>query len=177
MGAPTVHPPEDRLAIQLVRAHGLASHLIAWWGFGWDGYSHADAVLPDGSLLGARSDRIKLSDGERLLPGVRVRPAGYERWERRTLFWRSATPQLAQAWREGLKGKCGTAYDKDGILRLILGRQPQDDGRDFCSCLQLVELQELGVIGDLSVAPQQVSPTALGMVLSALKWNIEELPV
>jgi len=165
-----------RIAIQLVRAPGLISHAISWWGSGWNGYSHADLVLSDGSLLGARSDTVKLKDGTKIKPGVQVRPQGYARWERRTLFWKAATPAMVGAFERSARAKLGTAYDKDGILRLILGKQPLDDGRDFCSCLALTVLQAIGEVGTLSMVPQQVSPDSLGLVLSALKWNRQEMP-
>jgi len=163
----------------LVRGRGLISHGIAWWGFGWNGDSHADAVLPDGSLLGARDDRIKIKDGRVIPPGVQVRPAGYKRWERRTLYWKPTTKERAQAWRDALLAVAdrGTAYDREGILRLILGEQPIDDGKYFCSCLMIAKLQECNEVGKLPVAPQQVSPTALGMLLGGLDWSWKELPV
>ena len=164
-----------RIAVQLVRAPGLLSHAIAWWGSGWDGYSHGDILLSDGTLLGARSDRVKLKDGKSIPPGVQVRPQGYARWERRTLFWKSANASLVGAFERAARAKLGTAYDKDGILRLILGREPLDDGNDFCSCLIMTALQEVSEVGPLSLVPQQISPDSCGLVLSALKWNRQEM--
>ncbi len=173
---PAVHPL-GMITIQLVRAPGWMSKAIAWWGSSWNGYSHADIVLSDGRLLGARSDRIKLKDGTTIPAGVQVRPDDYGRWERRTLF-NAIVPLVEQSLFENWAlQKVGDAYDRDGILRLILGRKPVEDGSYFCSCLILSDLQAQGIVGKLAAAPQDVSPDGLALVLSALKWTQQEIPV
>jgi hypothetical protein len=162
-----------RLAIQLVRGTGLASRAIAWWGGGWNQYSHTDAMLPDGSLLGARSDRT----GGRPA-GVQIRPADYQRWLRRTLYTRAVTQEQQAAWVTELRGYVGVPYDRAGILRLVEGKPPKDDGRWFCSALQLAVLQSLGYVNTpLSEPPQAVTPDGLALLLSGLGWQAQELPV
>ena len=160
------------LAVRLVRGPGLFSHLISWWGGPYDGYSHADIRMPDGRWLGARSDRISGP------PGVQIRPADYGVWQRQTLFTRSVSVDEQARWLAAAQAKIGTAYDRAGILRLILGEKPVADGKDFCSCLVIVVGQEIGRIPrELTQAPEDVSPNGLGLGLSMGGWAMTEIPV
>lgn len=112
-----------RIRLQFVLGASLSSRLIAWYGQGYGGYSHVDAVLPDGRLLGARSDAVG-----GVYPGVRVRPANYEKWVRRTLVELPVTESRAHAWVEALQRQVGCQYDKQAILGFILGRREHTKG-------------------------------------------------
>lgn len=153
---------------QFVLGQGWSSRLIAWWGSGYRGYSHVDAILPDGSCLGARSDVITPKGQVAIPAGVEIRPPAYEKWKRRTVVTLSVTDIEAKAWEDCLKGERGKPYDSSDILGLIIGRPLSSDGHWICSALQTYALEQIGRLPKLSVIPQQVSPNTLLTVLSAL---------
>lgn len=168
-----------RLAIQNVRGRGLSSHLIAWWGCGWNGYSHSDALMHDGRLVGARSDRIgTLLNGDPAPAGIQSRQPFYDRWVRRTVYFKEVPAARADEWEALAAADIGTRYDKAGIWRLIVGEQPVVDGWWFCSAYQIDRLQQLGEVRkDLCVPPQQCTPDDLALILSVVGWQSQELPV
>jgi hypothetical protein len=59
------------IKLRFVRGLDFSSRVFAWFYAGH--LSHVDAVMPDGSLLGARSDVIK-----DIPTGVQIRPPRYE---------------------------------------------------------------------------------------------------
>src|SRR5271170_1356882 len=75
--------------VQFVLGEGISSSAIAWFGGGT--FSHVDAIMPDGTLIGARSDIIYplMPDGttsvKPIPAGVQRRPAGYEVWKKRVV--------------------------------------------------------------------------------------------
>jgi hypothetical protein len=154
-----------KIAWQFVLGSGLSSRLISWWGNGYGGYSHVDAILPDGTCLGARSDQIGL-----YAPGVQIRAAGYEHWKKRCVATLEVTPQIASAWETYLLSQVGKEYDKGNIVDFITGAKPADDsGQWICSALQCQALEVSGCLAHpLPTPPQQVTPNTLLDVISAL---------
>lgn len=145
--------------LQFVLGADFSSRLIAWYGQGYGGFSHVDAVLPDGSLLGARSDRVGGKP-----PGVQIRSAGYETWKRREVveipceFWQ------AGAWLDCLEAKVGDEYDKGAIIAFITGDRDHDQGHWICSAAQTDALETAQLLPSLPVPPQQVTPDALRLI-------------
>lgn len=146
---------------QLVRGAGISSSLIAWQGSGI--YSHADIVLPDGRLLGARSDAV---GGQP--PGVRVRPAFYETWKHRTLFALDATPEQEKLFYDFALAQEGKPYDSRAIVAFLVNRNWRDTAAWFCSELVAASLEHSGRCPHLFTTAQKVTPVGLAMVLSAL---------
>jgi len=144
------------IQLQFVKGSGVGSRLIAWWAMGYAGFSHVDAVLPDGSLLGARSDAIGGKP-----PGVQIRPAGYEAWSRRCVVTISSDQQQAARWETFLRSQIDSGYDKADILGLILGIPLASPGHWICSALQFRALQVIGKVPDMAITPQQVPPNML----------------
>lgn len=157
------------ITIQLVRGSGVSSRLIAWWGNGYDGFSHVDAVLSTGELLGARSDVIKpLGGGPAIPAGVQIRPPAYERWDKRVVIDIPSTPSETSMWEGYLRKQINDGYDQSDILGLILGTPMSTAGHWICSALQTDALQYVKKIGPLGIPPQQVTPNTLGAVVMAI---------
>jgi hypothetical protein len=139
--------------LQFVLGSGLSSRLISWWGQGYGGYSHVDAVLSDGMLLGARSDAVG-----GVQPGVRIRPPEYEKWHRRCLVTIPATALEDDAWETWLRDHVGLGYDETDILGLILGRPMMTAGHWICSAIQRRVLRVVGKLPQKSPEIDQQCP-------------------
>jgi hypothetical protein len=151
-------------AVSLVLGADLLSEGIAWWGQGYGGFSHADAILPTGEYLGARSDH---AGGKP--PGVQVRPPRYERWKRQVILELPFTAEQTTAWLKFLMSQEGLGYDQGDILGLIIGRPLMTAGHWICSALQFDAVQHPTVAwlpADLPVIPQQVSPNGIFLAFS-----------
>lgn len=161
---PSADPP-DTLQLQYVRGRGLVSSAIMLFSGGL--VSHVDVVLPDGSLVGARSDRIKV--GERKYDsGVQIRPPSYEPWDGRVvveLRCRRSQKAAAVNWLMHQRGK---PYDHVGILAFIGNRDWRDPSAWFCSELVTAMLEHAGIIGHVFWPASKITPAAsLGMVTAA----------
>lgn len=149
------------MRLQFVCGQDLSSKLIAWYGNGYGGWSHVDAVLPDGSLLGARNDAIGSVPA-----GVQVRPPNYETWARSAVVEVPATPEEASQWEGWLKTQVGIHYDQQAIIGFILGRKDTDTGRWICSALQTRALIRANLMHPLPVPDSQVTPDALFLLVT-----------
>ncbi len=99
--------------LQFVCGDDLSSDVIAWFSAGH--FSHVDALLDDGRLLGARSDFVGGKPA-----GVQIRPADYSKWSRRVIFTLPATPQQEAAYLNFLYGQIGKPYDKTANMGIRL---------------------------------------------------------
>lgn len=150
------------IRLQFVLGAGLSSRLIAWYGQGYGGWSHVDAVLSDGSLLGARSDWIK-----GIKPGVRIRPPKYETWIRRAVVEIRSTEAQAIAWEEWLRKQEGCPYDQGAIWAFITGKRQHTAGRWICSACQFGALEKMHILHPASIPPSQVTPDTLFMLTTS----------
>lgn len=149
------------IKIRCVLGPDLASSLIGWFSAGY--FSHVDAVLPDGTLLGARADSIP----EGMPPGVQIRPAGYEKVVRATVFTLLGTTTFEEANFYGfLKAQIGKPYDKPAILGFVFGRNWAQPDSWFCSELIAAALIASGIIRPLYFPPNKVTPAALANILT-----------
>lgn len=160
------------IAIQFVLGADWSSRFIAWYGQGYGGYSHVDAVLADGSLIGARSDRIG-----GVSPGVQHRPANYARWKRRTLVTFPHTEGAYPGWVSWLDRQIGAGYDKGDILGFILGVSLMQEGHWICSALQDAALEQKQLLPPTPIPPQQITPNSLYLMCIAAGATSKELPV
>lgn len=156
---------------QFVLGSGVSSRLVAWYGQGYGGWSHVDAILSDGTCLGARSDTIR-HDGMTYPPGVQIRAAGYEAWVRRSVIEIRCPQPNEVIWEDFLRSQVGCQYDKADILGFVLGRELKTDGEWICSALQLAGLEHAGILHKLHVTPQQCPPNMLFTVLDTLGGTI-----
>lgn len=142
--------------LSFVLGADLSSRLIAWYGQGTGGWSHVDAELPDGSLLGARSDWIG-----KIQPGVRVRPPNYEKWIRRAVVEIPGSQFKVAEWESWLRKQVGRQYDEGAIWSFIVGAKDHQPGRWICSACQFEGLERIGLLHRTTLEPSQVTPDAL----------------
>jgi hypothetical protein len=137
-----------------------------------DGWcTHVEAVMPDGTLLGAHLDG-----------GVQARPAGYDKAEMtRELFVEIKDPyapdeivrvggngKLARenVFHDFLRAQVGKPYDTEAVLGLGVGRNWRTADSWFCSELIAAALEACGYLPRLSAADNHISPRDLLLVLS-----------
>lgn len=151
----------DSITLQFVLGGGIASSTIAWFSQGH--FSHVDAVMPDDSLLGARSDVI---DG--IPSGVRVRPEKYESWKKVTRFTIPCKPNQYMLWWHFLNRQLKQPYDHLAILAFAVDRDWRDPNSWICSELQSAALEAAGIIPRLYLAANKITPVMCAMVCSAI---------
>lgn len=148
--------------LQFVLGAGLSSRLIAWWGQGYGGFSHVDAVMGDGWLLGARFDKVGGKPA-----GVQVRPPLYENWKYRRTLDMPCTALQQLKWTDYLHSQIGCQYDSADIWGFVIGREMKETGHWICSALQLSALQIAGILPHTEITPQQCPPNMLKAMLEA----------
>jgi hypothetical protein len=129
-----------------------------------DGWcTHVEAVMPDGTLLGAH-----------LVGGVQARLVGYDKAEMtRELFVElhaaDATiyaPDIENVFYIFLRTQLGKPYDTEAVLGLGVGRNWRNADSWFCSELIAAALETCGYLPRLSAADNHISPRDLLLVLS-----------
>lgn len=148
------------LTFQCVKGRGFSSGEIAWFGGGI--FSHVDCVLPDGRLLGARSDKIAGP------AGVQIRPAGYEDWKTRVQFSIQTNAHQEKRFYDFLNLQVGKPYDPLAIWGFVFGRAWRDTDAWICSELQCAALEEAKIVKPLYLASNRITPNAFALLLSAL---------
>jgi hypothetical protein len=149
------------IVLQFVEGSGLGSGMIKWFGHG--AFSHVDAVLPDGTLLGARNDDI---DG--VPAGVQIRPASYVADEHVRRISLPASDAQATAFYDFMHAQIGKPYNKIGIVAFAVNASWSSVGAWFCSQVVTAALQAAAWLRDLSEPPNKIDPDDLFLILSAL---------
>ncbi len=144
---------------------GPVSRAIAWFSSG--PFSHVDIVMPNGSLLGARSDEI---DG--CPAGVQIRRKNYEKWKKRVVMSLAVGPMQERQFYDFLHLQVGRPYDRTAIWGFATGRDWRDPGEWFCSELGAAAAEQCGLIPTLYTPTNKVTPVALATVLSAVGAQI-----
>lgn len=167
---PTVNSPKtSSVRLSFVAARAFSSRLIEWFGGG--GFSHVDAMLPDGRLLGARSDVIGV-----IPPGVQIRSADYEKWPKRLLLEIPCTVEQSKDFHGFLQGECGKPYDRLAIVGFAINRNWRDEDSWFCSELVTRALEVAGICPDLRLTPNRITPGACALIACALGGRLFTLP-
>jgi len=93
--------------------------------------THTEAVMPDGTLLGAHIDG-----------GVMARPMGYDKGQylKDMIVQIPATPAMTDVFHSYLRSQLGKPYDMEAILAFVARRDWQDPQAWFCSELQAAAL-------------------------------------
>ncbi len=154
------------IRLQFVCGGSLSSQAIAWFSQGH--LSHVDAILPDGTLLGARSDRIRGIE-----PGVRIRPGAYERWSSRVVFTLPSTVEQEAAFHGYLRRQIGKPYDHTAIWGFVLNRNWRESDSWICSELQAAALEHAGLVPNLYLSANKMTPVAVALVTSAIGAQIK----
>lgn len=127
-------------------------------------WSHVDLVLPDGSLLGARSDKIL-----GIPPGVQVRPSTYANFTSKQIVALPCADHQAEAAYEFAHEQIGKPYDATAILAFAIGRDWRSDDSWFCSELAAAAIEMCGIIPyKLAVTENKVTPGDLFLICSVL---------
>ena len=113
------------------------SEAIKLFSRGW--CSHVDVVMPDGCLLGARSDEVGGAP-----TGVQIRPQGYNKWDQVEQIALQATPEQEKAFYDFLQAQLGKPYDKTAIIAFAFERDWTAPDSWFCSELAAAALVYCG---------------------------------
>lgn len=158
------------ISLRFVQGLGWGSQLIALVS---DGHlSHVDAIMPDGSLLGARSDSVGLPPG---MPhgidwsGVRRRPNPYEKVAVIVIYRIDATAEQEAKFYGFLASQEGKPYDHLAILAFGFGRNWRDMDAWYCSELIAAALEFAGILrSDLFLGINKIKPVVLAALVSEL---------
>lgn len=134
-----------RLVWQFSTANDLSGLLIRYGTR--SEWSHVDAVLPDGTLLGARIEG-----------GVQIRQPGYAKFTD-TMLVAIETPHAARIY-DVLLTQVGKSYDWRAIAAFAFGnRDWRDDDSWFCSELQVWAVEQAGFFDRaLNIQTDRLSP-------------------
>lgn len=154
---------QGRIKLQFVLGTGLPSRLIGWYGSDYgEGFSHVDAVMPNGFLLGARDDEV--GGAKR---GVHLRPQNYEKWRRCVQVVISCTLQEEKTWHNWLWDQLGKDYDQAAIWGFILGKPLHEEGTWICSACQFKALMKAGKLHNTDIPSSCVSPNSLYLLVTS----------
>lgn len=121
--------------------------------------THVEALMPDGTLLGAHTDG-----------GVQARPLGYDAGMRtqELLVELPATDSQERIFGVFLTSQLGRPYDHTAIAGLVLGRNWRERDSWFCSELQAAALEQCGWFeGELAEEVNHITPRDLLLILTA----------
>lgn len=120
--------------------------------------SHTEAVMPDGTLLGAHYDG-----------GVQARPRDYDKGQyEKDLIVTLPVPQpMADAFHSFLRAQLGKPYDVEAIVAFVARRDWQEPDAWFCSELQAAALAACGWFASaLATEFNHITPRDLLLILS-----------
>lgn len=119
--------------------------------------SHVEAVMPDGTFLGAHA-----------AGGVQARAADYDRgeWTKQLFVHIPTTDEQAAAFHEFLRAQLGKSYDLTAIEALVAQRDWREPDSWFCSELQTAALESAGLLLELAADVWKITPRDLLLVLS-----------
>lgn len=149
------------IRLRFVLGSGWASSAISVFSAGH--LSHVDAVMPDGTLLGARSDNV--GGGK----GVRERPNPYETAAK--VLWAEITAQPDQEadFYAFLRKQLGKPYDHLSIFAFAINRNWRDDDAWYCSELIAAALEDALILTKTLYLPfNKITPVMLAVLVSEL---------
>ena len=159
------------VALQFCGFTSAIANAIEWFSQGHEG--HVDAVLHDGSLLGAQHEA-----GLGGKPaGVQIRPADYGDhcgMTDRVRVTLPATPEQEAAWDDFLMEQVGKPYDITAIEAFVVGRDWHNPQAWFCSELQAAALEAAGIIRPLASPVNKITPMGLLLACSAIAPVVPE---
>lgn len=165
-GTSGVTAPQGAVLLQFCTQQDLGSWAIRTFERGVDGglWSHVDAVLADGRLLGARDD---VCAG--VARGVQIRPAAYAPFTKTKLVRIPCPQAIADAYYAFLEQQLGKPYDELAIAAFVVDRDWRQANAWFCDELQAAAGEAAMLIAHkLAVPDNRLTPDGLYLVLSAL---------
>lgn len=150
------------ILLQYSTEHSLSSWAIRWWTD--SEWSHVDAVLPNGDLLGARPDYpIKGRTG------VQIRPKNYAPFSKTRLV--EIATEGADTFYALLRGEIGKPYARGKILNFVVDQDDrwQNGKAYFCDELVLAMARRAGIFPHkLAIPFSKVAPGASLLAFSVL---------
>lgn len=150
------------IRLQFSRQAGIASGTIAWFSSGH--LSHVDAILPDGTLLGARSDSV---GGQP--PGVWIRPSDYAKFVTTVVMEIPCGAWQEKKYYDFLYAQQKKGYDKWAILAFAANRDWREPDSWICSELQAAAGEHAEIWPKLFLTANKITPVALALGCSFLK--------
>jgi|HubBroStandDraft_2_1064218.scaffolds.fasta_scaffold50385_6 hypothetical protein len=151
----------NSIVLQFVGAADLGGEFIQWFDHG--PFAHVDSVLPDGTLLGARSD---VWAG--VPAGVQIRPADYMSFKNPVRAVLDAPDQIVKAYYDFLFDQVGKPYDMTGIVGFAVNRDWRNPAAWFCSELAAAGLEISGFLQYPLIQPaNKIAPDDLALLCSA----------
>lgn len=120
--------------------------------------SHTEALMPDGTLLGAHYDG-----------GVQARPRDYDKGKyTKDIIVTIPTPQeMADKFHAFLRSQIGKPYDVEAIVAFVAQRDWRKSDSWICSELQAAALEAAGVLEwPLATEVNKITPRDLLLILS-----------
>lgn len=117
--------------------------------------SHVEAVMPEGTLLGAH-----------LQGGVQNRPADYDatEWTREEVVAVPATEAQTAAFHEFMRAEIGKPYDLTAIAAFVARRNWQEPDSWFCSELVMAMLEKAAVVPVQAAGSPPTLPTEVNHI-------------
>jgi hypothetical protein len=145
------------ITLRFVTGDSMVSAAIrhAEYGF-WA--SHVEALMPDGTLLGAHIDG-----------GVMARPRDYDKGQftRERFVDIDAAPDVCDRFQAFLRSQLGKPYDTTAILAFVAARDWQEKDSWFCSELQAAALVACGWFASpLATEFNHITPRDLLLIVS-----------
>lgn len=135
------------IKLQFLQGTDASSRMIQWFSHG--PWSHVDAVLDDGTLLGARADG-----------GVAIRPSSYTGADKTCRADIPCTPEQEAAFYRFLALQIGKPYDMTGIIGFVADRNWRQDDSWFCRELVTAAEEQCGLFPYPLVSPaNKITPT------------------
>jgi hypothetical protein len=149
------------IRVQFVCEHNIASQGIALFSAGH--FSHCDCLLEDGTLFGARSDKVGGKPA-----GVQIRTPDYASFSSKVVFSLECTILQRESYHAFLASQEGMPYDKQAIWAFAFNRDWREKDSWICSELQAAALESADLTPPLYLAANKITPVALALALSAL---------
>jgi hypothetical protein len=150
------------IGLQFSAQNDFGSELIRRFSHG--NYSHVDAVLDDGSLLGARNDVIN-----GIPSGVQVRPKDYASFSAVKQINLETTPECRMWFYDFIHKEIDKPYDESAILGFAIDRDWREPDSFFCSELIALGLEAAKYFSFALIAPaNKLTPSDLLLALSAV---------
>lgn len=133
---------------------GIEAWLIQWLSTGH--WSHVDIVMPDGMLLGARAD------------GVRLRPPGYAPFRNVHLATIPAAAPQCRAFYRFASEQLGKPYDNLALWAFLRNREWHREDQWTCSELPAAGLMRVGLLRPPASPPSKITPVKLADLVSQI---------
>lgn len=151
-----------QITIQFSAQNDIGSDVIKIFEHGL--YSHVDVVMPDGSLLGARSDKIL-----GIPAGVYIRPNTYANFSAAKRITIECADEEKSKFYEFANDQIGKPYDETAILAFAANRDWRNPDSWFCSEMGAAALEASGILlHPLATTVNKITPEDLLLVCSVL---------